>query len=262
MRKFFSLFNFLVPLVSRILPSDICKIHKCGSSIRLDTTLVDFSDMRWERGDISFIFRGDNSPKESLTVLDNEFQCYQRVRYEETDNEIEDEVDILMSSDILAAQMSTKSINFVRAQSGWIFREDKKELVAGQYDCELYSINGLILESRKRREHLSRDDLQKNKAIMESLKGGQHAPSLDQNGEILRRESLTPPDENTISWLDYINAEPGEYPTLGRELVYKETSKTFRATVAMVSSSHILYLWLKENIFFIFYYFCRVKISH
>lgn len=63
--------------------------------------------------------------QESLTVLDNEYQCYQRVRYEETELEIEDEVDILMSSDILAAQMSTKSINFVRAQSGWIFREDK-----------------------------------------------------------------------------------------------------------------------------------------
>lgn len=184
-------FQSWVPLVSRILPSDICKIHKCGSSIRLDTTLVDFSDMRWERGDISFIFRGDKNPRESLTILDNEFHCYQRVRYDETDNEIEDEVDILMSSDILAAQMSTKSINFVRAQSGWIFREDKKELVAGQYDCDLYSINGLVLESRKRREHLSRDDLQKNKAIMESLKGGQHhAPNLDQNGEVLFKKKI------------------------------------------------------------------------
>lgn len=40
--------------------------------------------------------------------------------------EIEDEVDLLMSTDILAAQISTKSISFARAQSGWIFREDKK----------------------------------------------------------------------------------------------------------------------------------------
>jgi hypothetical protein len=40
--------------------------------------------------------------------------------------EIEDEVDILMSSDIMAAQMSTKSITFTRAQTGWIFREDRK----------------------------------------------------------------------------------------------------------------------------------------
>lgn len=51
----------------------------------------------------------------------------------------------------------------------------------------------------------------------------------------MRRASLTPPEENSVTWEDYINAEPGEYPTLGRQLVYKESSKTFRATVAMVS---------------------------
>ena len=34
-------------------------------------------------------------------------------------------MDILMSSDIMAAQMSTKNITFSRAQSGWLFREDK-----------------------------------------------------------------------------------------------------------------------------------------
>lgn len=53
------------------------------------------------------------------------------------------------------------------------------------YDCDSYCINGLILESRKRREHLSRDDLQKNKAIMESLtKGGGQSQNIDQNGEV------------------------------------------------------------------------------
>lgn len=152
-----------------MLPSDICRIHKSGSSIRLDTTLVDFSDMRWERGDISFIFRGDNASHESLTVLDNLYRIYQRVRHEETDTDIEDEVDILMSTDILTAQMSTKRINFVRAQTGWIFRADKTETIAGQYQSEMYTIQGLVLESRKRREHLSKQDLQKNKAIIESL---------------------------------------------------------------------------------------------
>ncbi|XP_055680461.1 ankyrin repeat domain-containing protein 13C [Lutzomyia longipalpis] len=225
-------FQSWVPLVSRILPSDICKIHKAGCSIRLDTTLVDFSEMKWERGDISFIFRGDKPPKESLTVLDNEYQCYQRVRYEETEAEIEDEVDILMSSDIMGAQMSTKSINFTRAQSGWIFREDRKETIAGQYECDLYCINGLVLESRKRREHLSRDDLQKNKALMESFTKG-HSQSVDQNGEILRRTSLSPPPNSNVTWDEYLKAEPGDHPKLGRDLVYKESSKTFRATVAM-----------------------------
>lgn len=38
--------------------------------------------MRWERGDISFIFNGDANPNESLTVLDNIMKVYQKVRYE------------------------------------------------------------------------------------------------------------------------------------------------------------------------------------
>lgn len=37
---------------------------------------------------------------ESLTLLDDKAKVYQRVCYEETENKIEDEVDILMSRDI------------------------------------------------------------------------------------------------------------------------------------------------------------------
>ncbi|XP_013166664.1 PREDICTED: ankyrin repeat domain-containing protein 13C-B [Papilio xuthus] len=225
-------FHSWVPLVSRILPSDVCKIYKSGSGIRLDTTLVDFSDMKWERGDISFIFQGEKPQGEALTVLDNKAKVYQRVRYEETENEIEDEVDILMSSDILAAQMSTKGILFSRAQSGWIFREDRKETVAGLYKSDIYTITGLVLESRKRREHLSTDDLQKNKAIIESLTKG-NTQNLDTNGEPARRASLNPPPESGVNWQTYIASPPGQYPSLGRELVYKESSRNFRATIAM-----------------------------
>ncbi|CAG9857532.1 unnamed protein product [Phyllotreta striolata] len=228
-------FQSWVPLVSRILPSDVCKIYKSGSNIRLDTTLVDFSDMRWERGDISFIFNGAANSSESLTVLDNISKVYQKVRQEESEMEIEDEVDLLMSTDILAAQISTKSISFVRAQSGWFFREDRKELVAGQYESDLYIVQGLQLESRKRREHLSSDDLQKNKAILESLTKGGNLQNFDQNGEPVRRNSLLPPPDKRVTWDDYINSELNNYPRLGRELVYKESTKSFKATIAMSS---------------------------
>ncbi|KAJ8981934.1 hypothetical protein NQ317_002105 [Molorchus minor] len=197
-------FQSWVPLVSRILPSDICKIYKSGANIRLDTTLVDFSDMRWERGG-----------------------------HFESEMEIEDEVDLLMSTDILAAQISTKSISFARAQSGWIFREDRKELVAGQYESELYTVHGLMLESRKRREHLSSDDLQKNKAILESFTKGGNFQNFDQNGAPVRRNSLLPPPEKKTTWEEYMNSESNNYPRLGRDPVYKESSKSFKATIAM-----------------------------
>lgn len=95
-------------------------------------------------------------PTESLTVMDNVGQLYQRVRYEvsrrgkkfwifdfwffakENEMEIEDEVNLLMSTDILAAQISTKKISFTRAQSGWIFREDRKVSYCVLY---LYSVS-------------------------------------------------------------------------------------------------------------------------
>ncbi|KAI3374312.1 hypothetical protein L3Q82_006155 [Scortum barcoo] len=144
--------------------------------------------------------------------------------------ETEEEVDILMSSDVYSATLSTKSITFSRSQIGWLFREDKTERV-GNFLADFYAVNGLVLESRKRREHLSEEDILRNKAIMESLsKGGSIS---EQNFEPARRQSLTAPAPNTISWEEYITAEHGKPPHLGRELVCKESKKNFKATVAM-----------------------------
>uniref|UniRef100_A0A668A3N2 Ankyrin repeat domain 13C n=1 Tax=Myripristis murdjan TaxID=586833 RepID=A0A668A3N2_9TELE len=225
-----SLFYVAVPLLSRILPSDACKIYKQGINIRLDTTLIDFTDMKCQRGDLSFIFNGDAIPSESFVVLDNEQKVYQRIHHEESEMETEEEVDILMSSDVYSATLSTKSITFSRAQTGWLFREDKTERV-GNFLADFYSVNGLVLESRKRREHLSEEDILRNKAIMESLSKGGNL--IEQNFEPVRRQSLTPPSPNTISWEEYISADNGKAPHLGRELVCKESKKNFKATVAM-----------------------------
>ncbi|RXN23006.1 ankyrin repeat domain-containing 13C [Labeo rohita] len=215
-------FQSWVPLLSRILPSDACKIYKQGINIRLDTTLIDFTDMKCQRGDLSFIFCGDAAPSESFVVLDNE--------QKESEMETEEEVDILMSSDIYSATLSTKSITFSRAQTGWLFREDKTERV-GNFLADFYMVNGLVLESRKRREHLSEEDILRNKAIMESFSKGGNI--IEQNFEPVRRQSLTAPSPNTISWEEYITAETGKAPHLGRELVCKESKKNFKATVAM-----------------------------
>ena len=232
-------FTSWLPLVSRILPSDICKISKKGACIRLDTTLVDFTEMRWERGDITFLYKGDAaSPEESLFVLDNKMKVYQKVRYEESDVEFEDEVDLLMSSDIASAQVSTKPINFVKVQSGWFFKEDRQELV-GTYNANFYSINGMVLETRKRREHLSNDDLIKNKALLENFAKGnaqyleQQQQQQNNGGEIQRKESLPPPPKRNVTWEEYIQSPPGQHPVLGRTPKCKESSRAFKATVAM-----------------------------
>lgn len=162
-------FSSWVPLISKLLPNDVCKIYKQGSKIRLDSTLIDFNEMSWQRGDITFLFCGDKEDS-MITALDNQAKCYQYVRTQESELEIQDEIDLLMTSDIVTANFSTKNVTFSQVKTGWFFREDKKETINGQYKCDLFYVNGLTLEQRKRREHLNREDLLKNKtSIVESL---------------------------------------------------------------------------------------------
>ena len=46
---------------------------------RVDTSLVDFNNMHWVRGDISFLFNGGLEPGKGLVVLDNKKKVFQRV---------------------------------------------------------------------------------------------------------------------------------------------------------------------------------------
>uniref|UniRef100_A0A1I7XT45 ANK_REP_REGION domain-containing protein n=1 Tax=Heterorhabditis bacteriophora TaxID=37862 RepID=A0A1I7XT45_HETBA len=70
-------FQSWIPLLSRMLPSDVCQIYKKGTRLRMDTTLADFSERRWERGDISFVFNAAaDSETDQLVIMDNKTKCY------------------------------------------------------------------------------------------------------------------------------------------------------------------------------------------
>jgi hypothetical protein len=222
--------------------------------------------MKWERGDVSFLFRGkgfsprmlksrsfnksleassSSSSSYALIIMDNKQKVFQRIKHQEKEHELEDEVDILMSSDIVSAQINTKHLNFDRVSTGWLFKADKTEAV-GSFLADFYAIHGFVVESRKRREHLSEEDLQKNRAIMDSLtKGpeltnGINNSNHDKNNLVLpiatipRRPSLAPPVQNRRpTWKEYISSPVGQFPILGRTPVSKLSSKNFKATLAM-----------------------------
>lgn len=193
-----------VPIVKRFLPSDTCTLSKRGSSIRLDTTLVDFSDRSWQRGNITFIFNGEAKSDgrhggKALTVLDNELKVYQSVKYSGHSSDIEEDIDILMSSDIIYPMMSTKSITFTRAQAGWWFSRYNRTEQVGQFEADFYNINGLVMESRKRREHLSEEDVQSNRQLIETLKRSMDNPKGGNGGN---GGSGTSPSASTTELLD------------------------------------------------------------
>ncbi|KAI2658918.1 Ankyrin repeat domain-containing protein 13C [Labeo rohita] len=126
-------FQSWVPLLSRILPSDACKIYKQGINIRLDTTLIDFTDMKCQRGDLSFIFCGDAAPSESFVVLDNEQKVYQRIHHEARSP---------------SAQRSRVCDVFQESEM-----ETEEEERVGNFLADFYMVNGLVLEA----PHLGRE---------------------------------------------------------------------------------------------------------
>lgn len=66
----------------RLCPPRVFPQKPSSCIFRLDTTLIDFTDMKCQRGDLSFIFNGNAIPSESFVVLDNEQKVYQRIHHE------------------------------------------------------------------------------------------------------------------------------------------------------------------------------------
>lgn len=48
-----------MPLVSKVCPSDVYRVWKSGSCLRVDTTLLGFEHMTWLKGRRSYIFKGE-----------------------------------------------------------------------------------------------------------------------------------------------------------------------------------------------------------
>lgn len=176
-------FTSWIPLVSRVCPSDVCRIWKSGASLRVDATLLGFENMTWIRGRRSYIFRGDDSYAELMEVNhDDEVVDTERFNISQEIEDVtlesmqpaEQEVAKRLTTPIVNTFLDTKDIAFERNKSGiWGWRSDKTEVVNG-FEAKVFSVNNVNVVIRTRTEHLTDEEkarIKSERNVLESLLG-------------------------------------------------------------------------------------------
>ncbi|XP_031622271.1 ankyrin repeat domain-containing protein 13D isoform X2 [Contarinia nasturtii] len=168
-------FTSWVPLVSRLCPSDVYKVYKRGSNVRIDTTLLGFDHTTWQRGNRTYLFKGD-ADSATMIEIDHDAQDFTEFQMQSAEFNLNaaenvngqrrlsdlngivptiESVTTRLHAPVTTNRIDMEKISFERNKTGiWGWRSDKTETING-YDCKVYAASNVEFVTRTRNEHLN-----------------------------------------------------------------------------------------------------------
>mmetsp|Transcript_47737 Transcript_47737/g.58678 ORF Transcript_47737/g.58678 Transcript_47737/m.58678 type:complete len:666 (-) Transcript_47737:45-2042(-) len=186
-------FSTWIPFLSRFCPYDTFKIWKYGSDFRIDISLIDFKNFKWERGNISILFKWNKSKKmmelhllnhdkknRQITTKDKEFKQLLHDSSTTCNNEtdMKEQIELLMQSELMAPYVDINNINVSRSKT-WL-GYDKIAAVNG-LECECYQVSNVVVDTKKRNSHVPIEVQKERNETKRILK--QNIPETDDNSD-------------------------------------------------------------------------------
>ncbi|KAL4641717.1 ankyrin repeat domain-containing protein 13D [Arapaima gigas] len=245
-------FTSWVPLVSKMCPSDVYRVWKSGSCLRVDTTLLGFEHMTWLKGRRSYIFKGGENGAVVMEV-DHEKQVVYTEPLSITPRDASSLLAAMLpsqentaqrlTSPIVSTHLNTRNIAFERNKSGiWGWRSEKTEVVSG-YEAKVYSASNVELVTRSRTEHLSDQDKSRSKGSKTPLQSflGIAEQHVSHNGSHVS-QCASPHNPTAITAEEYFDPDfPLNNRDIGRPVELTSKVQRFKATL-WLSEAHPLSL--------------------